>query len=514
MKKKINVKAWIEALPKKVFLIVGGVIAVLLIAVFVILNLPGNVVKRNVKSGDKLYMKGAYEKASVKYEKAHEKAPLDEKVYYNLICSYMNVDMEKAYEEFGDFDEHFDEITDKEECNNAIICDIYLLAPQIMTEEIGIDKGTLSAFLYDANFKLINKCEISDLLAPLYDISVAAGDEYLQNNDYDNMLSCYGRAVYTKLADEETALKMKNAVAKAVEHYIGNDDFTKATDIVNDYCDDFGVNKDELLAKISEAKSLYDTKVSLLKKVYSAMEYYYDIVGKDFSEESFKDATNVLSGLLSVGWVEMMEFDGSEEAEVLAKSQASNSYVYASDYTTGYTGLGCGLYTYGDVVTDDEGNVHVKYYFYFGNYKNGVRSGYGYSFAKSKEGSYRGFEGYFENDAPNGFGVEYTSNYISKNSNVEYQRVTYGNFDKGIENGEMTTLIRLTDAPEEIFKGTYVATNGIASEVPTVTENYELLTEVPEDQIVIAVIPSIEKGYDIYNVLYEKKDNKLSALGY
>lgn len=510
----VKIKEWIGKLPKKTFFILGAVIAALIIVIVVITVLPSNVEKRNIKKGDAFYINGNYEKAAACYEKALSKDELNEKTYYSLICSYMAYDMEMAYMELKAFDENTALIFEKESCDSATVADIYLLAPQIMTEDMGVSKAELAQFLENANSKVKDKFNSTDLINPFYDSSLLASQDCVNSGDYVNALIWYLKAFETNLCSETEIAKMKEAANLCVEQYLAADDFDSAREIVKKYSKAFSLDEALLISKIDESNSLYDTKVSLLKKVYDAMNFYYDLAGKDFSESNFENAETALSGMLSVGWVEMVELDGSDEAETLAKSLTQTAYVYAPDYSSDYTGLGCGLYTYGDPVTDEEGNVHVKYYFYFGNYKNGVRSGYGFSFAESKEGSYRGFEGNWENDAPEGFGAEYISNYISKNSTVEYQSVIYGNFKKGIENGTMTALMRLTNAAEEVFRGTYEATDGVAPAVPTVTKDYELLTEVPEDQVVIAVIPSISKGYDIYNVLYEKTDNKLAALGF
>lgn len=510
----VKIKEWITKLPREVFTISGAVIVILLAAIIFINTRPGNVAKRNIKYGDEAYNKGEFAEAAVYYEKAFSIDKSNEAVFYNLILSYMGYDMESAYRRYEDVMYiAANDFLNKEDVDMAMLCNIYLLAKEI-TYKDDFEKDRLYHNLAFGAERLSHNYGISDLMPALYDWSMQLGDECLAEGSYSDATYYYYWAIKTGLVDSETLSKIREVADKKFDKLLVDENFDGAVGFVRGTATYFQMDTEELMARYLKAWEFYKTKESLLSKAYDSMKFYYDLVGKDFSETNFDSVETVLSGMLSVGWTEMLELDGSEEAETVAKSLTKSAYVYAPDYEADYTGLGCGLYTYGDPVTDEEGNVHVKYYFYFGNYKDGVRDGYGFSFAESKDGSYRGFEGNWENDAPEGFGAEYISNFISKNSTAEYQSVIYGNYKNGVENGTMTALIRLTDAAEEIFKGTYEATDGVAPAVPTVTKDYELLTEVPEDQVVIAVMPSISKGYDIYNVLYEKTDNKLAALGF
>lgn len=503
----LKIREWITKIPKNVYVIIGALLLVLATLVIVISMLPMNVSKRALKKGDLYLSEGAYEKADSMYTKAIAKNKFSMEGYLGKIAATIQYDADTAKETLLESVDITKEALDKEKADKETLVEIYLYAPKL-----------LAGNLHELNSILKSGYETLDytpeLLTPLFDSYVAIADGLVLDNPYE-ALSTYETALSLNMEGNPINGKIANAAVLLINQYIESDDYDKAADTLNKYGSAYGLDVSGIQERITTSKDLYDTKVALFTKVYPEMEYYYELVGKDFSKEAITNSDTVLYGMMSIGWVGMMELDGSMEAEKLANSMAQTAYVYApSGFSKDYSGIGCGLYTYGEPSVDEEGNVHTKYYFYFGNYKNGVRSGYGFSFAKSKEGSYRGFEGNWENDAPEGFGAEYISNFISKNSPAEYQSVIFGNFTKGIENGIMTALIRLTDAAEEMFKGTYEATNGVAPSVPTVTENYELLTEVPQDQIVIAVIPSINKGYDIYNVLYEKKDNKLSALGF
>lgn len=503
----LKIREWINKIPKMVYCILGVAIALLLALIIVIAILPSNVSKRALKKGDLYLAEGAYEKADVMFTKAIAKNKYSIKAYCGKIIATMQTDKASAKETLLSAVDITEESLEKEKTDKASLVELFLYAPEVITDDLKELNDVLKFGYETLDYA-------PDLMILLYDSYIAIADGLVEKSPSDALIT-YETALKLGVAEPLIYGKIANAAMLLINQYIESDDYTNATDTLNKYGEAYGLEVADISERIAVSKDLYDTKISLLSKVYPAMEDYYELVGKDYSEEAIKNADNVLCGMMSIGWVSMMELDGSAEAEKLANSMAQNAYVYApTGFSKDYSGIGCGLYTYGEPSVDEEGNLHTKYYFYFGNYKNGVRSGYGFSFAKSKEGSYRGFEGNWDNDAPSGFGVEYISNYVSKNSPVEYQSVIYGNFTKGIEDGTMTALIRLTDAAEEMFRGTYEADNGVAPSVPSVTENYELLTQIPEDQIVIAVIPSINKGYDIYNVLYEKKDNKLSALGF
>lgn len=500
-----KIKTWINNLSVKAFVIAGAAILGLTIILLVVAMLPGNVSKRAVNKGDNLFLKGDFEKAAIMYDKAVSKNRLNLAGYAGSVLAKSNYDIENARDALLQaVDITKDAAEDTKKTNELI--EIYLLAPSLFTD----DAKKLNEVL-QYGYDMLS--EPGELRPALFDSYVALGDCSKKESPLV-ALEQYDKAALLEPDNAELNDKIGQTAGELIVKYIESDQYEAAYATLDKYGLVYGLDVDSLKNEINSAQELYEVKISLLSKVYEKMKFYYDLVGKDFNEEQISDESNVLCGMLSVGWADMLELDGSQEAEQLATSLSQSAYIYVPDANEPMTGLGCGLYTYGEPSEDAEGNLHVKYYFFFGEYENGVRNGYGFSFAESKEDSYRGFEGSWKNDAPEGFGVEYISNYQSKLAETQYQRITYGNYASGIENGTMTTRIRLTDASEEMFIGTYEVTDGDANEVPTTTDDYELLNEIPENQKVIAVIPSVNKGYDIHNVLYQLVGSRLAVLGY
>lgn len=127
-------------------------------------------------------------------------------------------------------------------------------------------------------------------------------------------------------------------------------------------------------------------------------------------------------------------------------------------------------YYYGDKDGDGRRNgkglaLYKDGYYYFGDFKNDVRSGQGiYMRAVYAESSSIGsyiFEGTFENDRPNGDGTSTSNFYKDKISSAELvKQVVKGNYTDGLENGKMN-LEGTTKAGKSV-KYSYTSSSGIA----------------------------------------------------
>lgn len=124
-------------------------------------------------------------------------------------------------------------------------------------------------------------------------------------------------------------------------------------------------------------------------------------------------------------YTEMKNVDGTTEAENLVSHMPTSSVVFdANGLVTDpdFTGNAAGVY-----VAPDGG-----YYFFYGEYKDGVREGKGTTFWNTGyNGEYEIFQGEYSNDAPNGFGRD---SWYSPN----YDFVKKGNYVNGVEDGHFT----------------------------------------------------------------------------
>lgn len=161
----------------------------------------------------------------------------------------------------------------------------------------------------------------------------------------------------------------------------------------------------------------------------------------------------------------MRAVDGSETANAFVSAMDSDRSVYLPDGS--FTGTGAGIYKFG------EGG----YYFYYGDYVDGVRIGNGISFISG--GNYIAtFTGAWDNDAPNGQG---TLAYVLDADEYGYSdtRTDSGSLVNGLWNG--TVNITYTSSYNtglgqalDTYVATYTADNGVA----TVDKTEEFLSHV------------------------------------
>jgi len=528
-------------------------LSVVLVTVFlifiIVFSLPGNRADRALAKGDKLYAEGNYESASAQYTKAIELKNLV-KAFKGLVISDSAYDNTKAKSSLNRACESFLNGIASEDIPDAV--DILLYAPSVFAD----DPGTLVSVL-ESGYESTGNC--AELLPALSDAYIQLSESLIDKDlekasEYD----LKAREITGAATGLESGL-IEKITAEAYE-LVSVDKYDEAYGLVNKYRTIYEIDADAIVADTDAAKALYETKIELLGTVYDVMKSYYDSETQPFDSNIFAievsgesdsetaestensdntenkennessenegsndtdepeeadntDSTVSIPGMLSFDFSSMFEYDGSENAEILATSFTQNAYIYAPDMKEGFTGLVCGLYPYGEPYDNADGTKGVRYYFYFGEYKDGLRNGYGFSFAESSDNSYVGFEGQWKDDRPNGFGAVYQYNGGSEEV-PEYKRVTYGNFDDGIQNGIMSVLISTGETQDILFAGTYEAVNGVGTEVDIQTDNYEILEEIPENQKLIGVIPSVSEGYDIYIKIMQKAKETLSALGF
>ncbi|MBO4679214.1 MAG: hypothetical protein J5626_06045, partial [Lachnospiraceae bacterium] len=313
--------------------------------------------------------------------------------------------------------------------------------------------------------------------------------------------------------EEDYQKRIKGHVDEIVESLKSADKYAKAYEVLKHYESLFGDDYEYKRMGIVAAEELYDTKVSLLSEVYDAMSPYYEAAKAKPVKDIVKEDTPIF-GFIAENWEKMLMLDGSERADKLAFSFTTDKFNYAKEgFSDTFTGVGCGLYTYGDKYQLEDGSYAVAYYFYFGEYKDGKRDGYGISFVKADISSYLAFEGEWKDDAPNGFGVSYECDMYSYTSLAAYRRVTYGEFKDGYENGSMTSIALLNEHPDTYFKGSYVAENGYVAPVEGDLINYGIVDPVPEGYKLITVLASATAGYDYIIPIYIPAEKLMGAVG-
>ena len=210
-----------------------------------------------------------------------------------------------------------------------------------------------------------------------------------------------------------------------------------------------------------------------------------------------------------------MEIDGSYNAQTVANSGASNAYCFSPDgFSSDFTGKACGVYTFGDAYVDSDGNSTMPYYFYFGDYKNGKRDGYGVIFIGTASTSYDVFEGTWVDDKPEGFGGYYSNDMYDYTSLAKLRMLTYGNFSLGLQDGEMTVLAVMNEQPDTYFKSTYEAKMGYVEPLLGDPLEHGIVTETPEGCSLIATVASVTDGNDYFVAVYAKEGALKGVYGF
>ena len=501
-KKEVNIdNKWIN---------IAGMAAILfLVAAVIIYLMPSKRVSRLITKADELYASADFEKAEKTFEKALMIDALSPEAAKGFISSAMAEDAGTAE---GDFKKVLDgvetikarngELKIDEEDVSAWV-DVFLLSPEIFDAKEDAD-------ILTEGYELLEKpAELKPALANAF----FEWGEDVMGSDVDEAVSGFDKTLSFSGNAETYQNRIRGHVDEMLESLKSADKYDKAYEVLKHYEALFGDDYEYKRMGIAAAEELYDTKTELLSEVYDTILPYYEKVKGTPVKDLVKEDTPVF-GFIAENWEKMLMLDGSENADKLAFSFTESQFNYAKEgFSDTFTGVGCGLYTYGDKFLFDDDSYGIAYYFYFGEYKDGKRNGYGISFIKVDVTSYLAFEGEWKDDMPNGFGVSYECDMYSYTSLAEYRRATYGEFKNGLENGAMTSIVLLNEHPDTYFKGSYMAENGVVPPVEGDLINYGIVDPVPEGYKLITVLASETAGYDYVIPIYIQTDALMGAVG-
>ncbi|MDD6328766.1 MAG: hypothetical protein PUA62_10015 [Lachnospiraceae bacterium] len=242
-------------------------------------------------------------------------------------------------------------------------------------------------------------------------------------------------------------------VRGAIEYYISIGGYEQADALISTYRDKItDINFVDLETRVADIRMTAEAGAKLMAKVYDAM------AAGDYAR--------------------MCEIDGSAEAEDFADMISTDCYLYAPDgFTDGYTGKAAGLYK-GSYI----------YYFYYGDYVDGVRSGSGVTFMlkDSDFDTYEMYDGKWSNDMPNGNGVSGT--YHEWNADEYISTYEVGQYVDGYANGTFTTTIE-SESGYTVY-GEWTADMGVVDDVRDQYPEYEF--NIAEGRTLYSVLMSDE----------------------
>lgn len=496
-------------IDNKWFNIVGMAAILFLVAAVIVYLMPSKRVARLITKADELYAEADYENAGKTYEKALMIDALSPEAAKGFVSSAMadgsesaGDDLKKVISGVEAIKARNGELKIAEEKIPAWV-DVFLLSPEIFTAKEDAEVLT-------EGYELLNEpAELEPALANAY----YEWGETAMGTDIDEAIAGFDKSLSFSDNAKSYEQQVKENVTDIIEYLKNAGEFQKAHDVLKHYTKLFAADFDTVKAGIVAAEELYGIKTELLSEVYNAIDPYYESVKDEPIKNRVKEDTP-LFGFIAENWEKMLMIDGSENADRLAFSFTADAFTYAKEgFSSNFTGVGCGLYTYGDRFSMDDGTEGIPYYFYFGEYKDGKRNGYGIAFVKVDVSSYIAYEGEWKDDEPNGFGVSFECDMYSYTSLAAYRRATYGEFADGLENGDMTSIVLLNEHPDTYFKGSYKADKGFVAPVEGDLINYGIVDPVPEGYKLITVLASATAGYDYIIPIYIPVDSLMAAVG-
>ena len=389
------------ATPKKKLSIpliaAAAVVLVALIAGIGVYNIPANRLSRQLDLGNRYLENEQYAEAVVAFERAITIDDRNMEAYAGAVEAYSGMGDQAAMEDFydraltviGDLDE------DLIEQNEDSVTAIYLAADQVY----GADLERATQIL-EEGFAKTGGQEIKNRLILDYQ---KVAENKTAAADFEEALVVYDRLLDLDAVNMETV----DGLCSCLDIYIDDLMTNKEYDRIRELSEKYGntaVNVDfaTILAKIQELEKIEAENRAFMQKVYDFM-----------AAEDYEG---------------MLELTRSEEADVFQMD--GDCYLYFAEDSTALSGIGAGIYTVRD------GGC----YFYYGAFDNGERKGSGTEFADVGTGYYV-FAGEWDQDAPNGTGVE-TLVSIAVNGDTLYEKVSQGTLVNGLWNGEVESVMR------------------------------------------------------------------------
>lgn len=397
-------KKWSDKLTSKQWKITGilGVTAATALIAIGVYNMPTQKIARQMSLGYQYLENQQYEEAIVAFSNA---IAIDEKcleAYVAGIEAYKNTDKTEEMQLFYDNALEVTQSLDAEVLaqNQTNVNTLYLSVDEVYEN----DNEKAVHVLEDGIVLSGGNEEVKKELIEQYK---ELAKEYTQKEQYAESLAVYDKLFQMGEKDEALLKELEDCLTQNVELLVKDKKFEEAKALVEKYKNaDDKIQTEELTALIEEKEKIEAENIVFMQKIYDLM------AAEDYST--------------------MQEVDDSEETDTFVARMEEESYIYIPEDNTGLNGMGAGVYRY-----DED-----AYYFFYGNYVNGERTGQGSSFVSWEAGSgYITFTGEWQKDAPNGHGeVEYVGKL--KGSRESYKEIRDGNLKNGLWDGHVTVETR------------------------------------------------------------------------
>ncbi len=409
---------------KKMLGILAAAVAVLLALVvgLGIYNTPENRLARQLDLGARYLEEQNYAEAVLAFEKAIQ---LDERcmsAYDNGIQAYLNLDepenlrifYEKALEAARSLE------GEALDADAEAIVSIYLAAMDVYGDtdralelwEEGYEKSGQDGRLRDS----------------LVDTYLERAKGFMADGDYEESLRDYDRMLELDGQNDGVQKGLADCLKEYLDLLMEQGDFARVQELTEKYASalpgfDFKIYQDEIALR----EQMEVDNRDFMQQVYELM-----------SAENYEGMYELFWGLEDED--AQAFWDRLERMEV-------KRYLYFPEGNNNQTGMGVGVYRWPDwpFLDVEAGEIWMAspYYFYYGPYINGSRSGEGVSYDAANSGWV--FSGTWSDDAPNGLGRLYYANAEWAGRYYEVE----GNLVNGLWDGHVDAHVYvITDAYE------------------------------------------------------------------
>ena len=284
--------------------------------------------------------------------------------------------------------------------------------------------------IVEEGYDIIGSDAIRDELVVAY---IKNADDYVTYTDYDARIEVYNKALALAPDNQDALDNRAGCVRDALEGMINNGDYDGAEAFIDKYKDIVtGVDYD-----------IYESQIETFRKNQAMIKETMENAESYMAERDYES---------------MLSIDNSEGAELIYSTMQGDQYIYADDEdTTDYTGTAVALCRLDD-----------GYYFYYGSFENGERSGEGNCFVSTGDSTYRAYEGSWSGGDPNGAGKTIECA-ISDGGGEAYTCYYTGNLVNGLFDGTVSASL---EAGGSTYTGSFTASNGAVSDVSDNYPNY------------------------------------------
>ena len=450
--------------------IIAVIVVVAAVATAAIYNLPANRLNRQLALAEKYMSELNYEAAILAYKAAIEIDPKNVEAYHGAVEAYSLADNKDGFETlYADALTVVEELSAEElDATIELVKDIYLTASNVY------DDNEKTAEVLEKGYEVTNNDpEIKSSLVVTYENII---DDYQKDDtpDYDKLLDMCDKLLDLDAGNTDISDTRKEILADYITDLLKDGDSDTAKELIDKYKEiepdvDYEKLVEDVINELFEDED-YETVKKLaddFKETFPDMNLDDMLAEIDTLEQEAATKLalmlNVFEYMSSEDYDSMLGVGGSDEAVAVVDilvAHDKTSYIYIPEDDGSHTGTGAGIYL----------NGNNGYYFYYGDFINGMREGNGSTFMKLDDNRKYVFTGEWKNNDPNGAGSAY---YESEHWTEEIS----GELTDGLWNGHVTNILTYdADYDNHVYDLSYDAVNGEPIQLPAEKEGWYIWT--------------------------------------